>query len=81
MSAGRYSAPAGFVPLAEARKRLGVSHTKMWTMVKQGVLAVYEDPRDRRVRLVREDEIENLGLPRPILRADRPVQGEREEQT
>jgi excisionase family DNA binding protein len=66
VSAGHYRAPAGFLTLAEARRRLGISHTKIWMLVKQGVLTAYEDPRDRRVKLVRVEDIDRLSQPRPM---------------
>jgi hypothetical protein len=46
--------------LSEARKFLGVSTSKMTTMVGSGRIAVEDDPLDRRVRLVRRSDLEKL---------------------
>ena len=64
MPTGRYQPPDGYLTLAQARERLAVSHTKVWMMVKDGTLRVYEDPRDRRVKLVRAEDVEALARPR-----------------
>jgi hypothetical protein len=46
--------------LSEARKFLGVSVSKMTTLVGSGRIAVEHDPLDRRVRLVRRSDLEKL---------------------
>ncbi len=46
--------------LSEARKFLGVSASKMTTLVGSGRIAVEDDPLDRRVRLVRRSDLEKL---------------------
>jgi excisionase family DNA binding protein len=57
-----------FVNLKEARELLGVSRTKLWTLIKEGGLPVYRDPLNKRVRLVRRRDLENLRRP---IKADR----------
>lgn len=52
-----------FLSLKEAQDYLSVSKTKMWNLVKSGVLAVYSDPLDKRKKLVRRDDIEKLKQP------------------
>ena len=80
MPSGRYQPPRGYLTLAQARERMAISHTRVWMMVKQGVLTAHGDPRDRRVKLVREQDIEHLSRPRAIKRAGQPADGEREGQ-
>ncbi len=46
--------------LSEARKFLGVSVSKMISLVSSGRIAVEDDPLDRRVRLVRRSDLEKL---------------------
>jgi len=52
-----------FLSLKEAQDYLSVSKTKMWNLVKSGVLTVYSDPLDKRKKLVRRDDIEKLKQP------------------
>lgn len=46
--------------LSEARRFLGVSFSKMTTLVGSGRITVEDDPLDRRVRLVRRSDLEKL---------------------
>ncbi len=46
--------------LSEARKFLGISVSKMTALVSSGKIAVEDDPLDRRVRLVRRSDLEEL---------------------
>jgi hypothetical protein len=46
--------------LAEARKFLGVSPTKMTALVHNGEISVESDPLDRRVKLVKRSDLEKL---------------------
>lgn len=39
---------------------LGVSHTTMWRLIRDGVLPAERDPLDRRQKLVRVADIERL---------------------
>ena len=50
--------------LAEARKFLGVSPTKMTALVHTGEISVESDPLDRRVKLVKRSDLEKLKLRR-----------------
>lgn len=52
-----------FLNLKEARQLLGVSRTKLWTLIKEGRLPIYQHPLDKRVRLVRRRDLENLRRP------------------
>lgn len=53
--------------LTEAARRLGVSRTKVWSMVRAGELVAYADPLDKRQRLIPQVAIDELlvrrGLP------------------
>ncbi len=48
------------IPVADARQRLGVSKATMARLLKEGRLAVHENPLDRRVKLLDEAEVERL---------------------
>lgn len=61
-----------YLSLKEAGECLGVSRTKVWQLVKEGVLPAYSDPLDKRKKLIRKDDIQNLRLPQP--RANRTGQ-------
>ena len=52
------------IPLSEAAKRLGVSKMTMARLVKEGRFAIYENPLDRRQKLVDEQEVANASKPR-----------------
>ena len=53
-----------FLTLKEAQDYLGVSKTKMWSLVKSGIVRTYEDPLDRRKKLVRREDVGRLRHPR-----------------
>jgi hypothetical protein len=46
--------------LSEARMFLGIGVSKMTALVSSGKIAVEDDPLDRRVRLVRRSDLEEL---------------------
>ena len=48
------------VNMKEAATRLGISHAKMWQLVRNGVLHAEPNPLDRRQKLVRVADIERL---------------------
>lgn len=45
------------ITISEARALLGVSHTKMAQMVKNGVIRHFPNPLDGRVKLVSKAEV------------------------
>ena len=45
-------ASTDFIRLTVAVLKYGVSHNKLWGMVKDGTLKAYDDPRDKRVTLL-----------------------------
>lgn len=49
-----------FIKLHEARKILGISSNKIAQLVSTGTLAIERDPLDRRVKLVRIRDVEQL---------------------
>jgi len=49
-----------YVSMNEAQVILKVSRTKMWKLVKEGILKTYSDPLDKRKRLVRKEDLEKL---------------------
>lgn len=54
------SRPNDLIPVAEARKLLGVSPAKMAQLIKEGVIRYFPDLLDRRVKLVSETEVLSL---------------------
>ena len=53
------------ITLGEARERLGVSKVTMARLVKEGRFTVYDNPLDRREKLVEEREVLEAVRPRP----------------
>ena len=66
MTLDKYQPPAEYLTLRQAQERLGVSKTKAWQLVRDGSLPVHADPRDRRVKLVRVEDVERLLQPQPM---------------
>ena len=58
-----YQAPEGYLTMADARERLGISKTTIAKKVRQGLLPTYQDHRNGRVRLVKVEDAERLGQP------------------
>lgn len=48
------------VTLAEAARLLGVSHSKVWRLVRDGRLVAHRNPLDQREKLVRREDVERL---------------------
>jgi predicted DNA-binding transcriptional regulator AlpA len=48
------------VTMREAAAILGVSHAKMWQLVKEGVVSAEPNPLDRRQKLLRRADLETL---------------------
>lgn len=46
--------------MREAARRLGVSNTKIWRMVKEGVLPIQKNPLDGRERLFRLSDVQKF---------------------
>lgn len=60
--------PADLITTSEARKLLGVSQAKMAQLLKQEYLRFYNNPLDRRMKLVSEAEVLSL-IPKTTGRA------------
>ena len=58
--------PKELVTLREARERLGLSKTTMTKLVRERDFTLYENPKDKRSRLVDWVEVEAAMQPRPI---------------
>jgi excisionase family DNA binding protein len=50
------------VTVSEAARLLGVSRSKIWSLLREGVLTARSNPLDRRERLIAVEEIERLRL-------------------
>jgi excisionase family DNA binding protein len=46
--------------MKEAAHILGVSNAKIWRLVKAGELSAYQNPLDRREKLIRREDLERL---------------------
>ena len=65
MTDGMYRPPEGYLTLAEARARLGVAKATITRMVHDGRLVTFDHPRDKRVRLVKVEDVDRLAQPQP----------------
>ncbi len=65
MPDGGRPAPEGYLTMAQARARLGVSKMTMAKMVRAANVQTYEDPRDARIKLLKLEDVERLAQPRP----------------
>ena len=54
------------IPMHEAAERFGISRMTMSRLAKQGRFTVYENPLDRRQKLVDPAEVEAALRPRPL---------------
>jgi excisionase family DNA binding protein len=63
-----YRSPEGFVTMSEARQQLGVSKVTIVNIVKKAGIATFRDPRNGRVRLLRESDVQRLT--EPVLESD-----------
>lgn len=56
-----------FVPALEAAKMLGMSDAALRRRVRRGLLPVYRDPADHRVKLLKVSDLERLASKRAVL--------------
>ena len=54
------------IPLKEAQEILGVSHTTMARLVREGRFTIYQNPLDRRQKLVHISEVRAAARPVPV---------------
>lgn len=55
-----------FVTMKEAQEILNVSNYTMWKMVRDGRVKAYQSDVDRRRKLIRRADLEDLKQARPI---------------
>ena len=60
-----YRPPNGYLTIAQACARLGISRATIQRMFGRGELTTYRDPRNRRVRLVKTEDVDRLYQPVP----------------
>ena len=53
------------IPMLEAARRLGVSKLTMRRIVRESGLTTYDNPLDKRQRLLDAAEVERVARPRP----------------
>jgi hypothetical protein len=58
-----YQPPEGYMTMAQAQEQLRVSKPTLGRLARAAQVEVYEDPRDKRVRLLRVEDVERLGQP------------------
>jgi hypothetical protein len=56
-----------FVPALIAARMMGMSDAALRRRIRRGLLPVYRDPADRRFRLLRVSDLEQLTLSRRVL--------------
>jgi excisionase family DNA binding protein len=61
----RYRPPDGYLTMAQAQERLGVSKLTLVRLVRRAGLPTHRDPRDIRVRLVKIADVDRLMEPVP----------------
>lgn len=52
-----------FLSMKEAGAYLGASRMKMWRLVRNGVLPVYDNPLDKRRKMVLKSDLDKLRQP------------------
>ena len=63
--ADTYQPPEGYLTTERAAELLGVSLVTMRKLVRDAGLQAFRDPRNKRVRLLRRNEVERLSEPVP----------------
>ena len=53
----QHERPTDLIPVKDARALLGVSHTKMTQLIRDGVIRTYPNVLDRREKLVSKAEV------------------------
>lgn len=53
----QHDKPTDLIPVKDARALIGVSHTKMTQLIRDGVVRSYPNVLDRREKLVSEAEV------------------------
>jgi len=55
-----------FMPLKEAADYLGISRTTLWSMVREARITAYSKATDRRSKLFRKSDLDDLKRPQPL---------------
>lgn len=53
----QHERPIDLIPVKDARALIGVSHTKMTQLIREGVIRTYPNVLDRREKLVSKAEV------------------------
>lgn len=53
----QHEKPTDLIPVKDARSLIGVSHTKMTQLIRDGVVRTYPNVLDRREKLVSKTEV------------------------
>jgi len=53
------------ITVKEARERLNISRVTMARLVKEGRFTIYDNPLDKREKLIPEDELAEVKRPQP----------------
>lgn len=65
MPIARYRPPDGYLTLAQAQARLGISKVTFQRLVRRAALPTHRDHRDARVRLLKIADVDRLMEPVP----------------
>jgi excisionase family DNA binding protein len=55
------------ITVREARERLGISRVTMARLVKEGRFSIYENPLDKREKLISESDLDKVRRPRLLV--------------
>ncbi len=61
-----YQPPGGYLTMAQAAEQLGASLVTLRKLVQRTGVEVFQDPRDARVKLLRNEDVERLKHPVPV---------------
>jgi hypothetical protein len=53
----QHDKPTDLIPVKDARALIGVSHTKMTQLIREGVVSTYPNVLDKREKLVSKAEV------------------------
>jgi hypothetical protein len=54
-----------YITVADARERFGLTKYKMTTLINDGAILTYDNPKDGRSKLVKVSDMEALMQPKP----------------
>ena len=63
-----YQPPPGYATMGDAAERLRVSTVTLRKLLRESGVELFQDPRNKRVRLVKAEDLERLALPVPMVR-------------